>query len=166
MHVKPKIFMKQVKKYLFILILVFSVQSCGDPYKAIYGRWKIYKYTAQGIVGFTDQEAKTLIGKQISFYKEYLIVDNYKIENPAYKFREENANDYFYDYRMRKEDVDIQQDTIKILDINIIRPQQIPSDLLEHREENLVFYLDEMIFYNKELIFNLDGVFFYLKKIK
>ncbi|MHB9147970.1 MAG: hypothetical protein ACYC2U_06210 [Candidatus Amoebophilus sp.] len=156
--------MNLVIKYLFILILIFVLKSCRDPYKLIYGNWKIYKYNAQGIVGFTDEEAKALIGKQISLFKKYVIIDNSKIENPIYEFREENANDYFYGYRIHKEDIGIQKDVIKILEINIIRPQRIPSDLVEHREKYLAFYLDELIFYNGELIFNIDGVFFYLKK--
>ncbi|WP_044282730.1 hypothetical protein [Candidatus Amoebophilus asiaticus] len=157
-----------ITKYLIILGIAFILNSCGDPYKVLYGRWQIYKYEGGHIVGLTDEEASQLIGKEFLFNKEYVIIDKNKIDKPIYKFRKEKADSYFHaGYRIPKEFIGIYQDTIKILEISTFKPSSLPPDFFEHEPKDMLsFYISELILYKGELIFNIEGIFFYLKKVK
>ena len=154
-----------ITKYIIILITALIAISCRDPYKIIYGRWQVYKYESAPISALTDKEATELIGKEFIFNKDYILIDGTKAEKPKYKFRNEKADDYFYiGYRMPKEFISINQDIIKILDLNIDKTTLIITENRKDRKDKLILYISRLILYENQLIFYFDGIFFYLKK--
>src|SRR4051794_74208 len=96
-------YVKLLIKNLLIIAIVYMTVSCEeDPYKSLYGRWKIYKHTPalHGIGCLSqveiDKMVDYLMGKELVLAKGYIIVGGVKYTKPAYKLREENnANEYF-----------------------------------------------------------------------
>lgn len=164
----------------YLLIICVMTTSCEeDPYKFLYGRWKIYKYTPlytrPGIFGLEEDRINNyLLGREVILSKNYMIIDGSKYKYPIYKIREENAEDYFFWYwRINKQDVQaigIGENTDKISVLNVYINDEEKEEYATidwpggDKKEHLSF--NEIVYYNGELGICEDAYFFHFKKVK
>jgi hypothetical protein len=67
-------------RYLVVFTsIIYILVSCNDPYRGLYGHWKIYKTTQlNGITSLNqatkEQLTQYLLGKEIILAKDYILI--------------------------------------------------------------------------------------------
>jgi hypothetical protein len=176
-HVYKRAFL--ILHYIFLLSTGYIATSCqSDPYKPLYGRWKIYKYTPLYTTigtGVLDEGIihRYILGKEITLNKHHITADGVRYENPNYKVREEkDVSTYFYwSWHVSEPDIEaigIRDNTtnIKILEICLDDKWTWPTINFPSKDGEACLNINELIYYNGELGMCEDWYFFHLKKVR
>lgn len=116
----------------------------------ISGEWVVEDYRLSTISGMDEEDAKSYLGMEALFHEELVCLgDEYCLE-PSFKIKNVNAEDYLkYHFKTNPELLDIQLEEIQI--ISITGPEHFINEFIKVSED--------------VIITNIDGIFFYLKKV-
>lgn len=118
------------------------------------GVWEIEKYKVfnTGNKKYYDEENKldNMIGKKAAFNLEYAALGQETCQNPQYKIKEVNANNYFfYTYKVNAKELNVNTENVEVVTIT---------------SEGKLFY-DFIKLSDKEMLVHSDNVFYYLKNV-
>lgn len=150
---------------LFTIILIVSILSACDVSSLeisenitapknrdlpIYGEWLIEDYKLTTISTMTEDEAKNYIGAKVIFHDKLVYVGDSYFLNPTFKLKNVNAKDYLtYHYKTNPEFLHIGEEKVQV--ISISDKEQFFNEFIKVSED--------------VAIVNIDGVFFYLRKV-
>ncbi|MDR7870764.1 MAG: hypothetical protein RIN55_07905 [Tissierellaceae bacterium] len=158
-----------MKKIIFILImllpLVLSACTIADSNiqdkiaspenntTPIQGKWVIDEVviSAEDEVTTDDSisndvvEEESYLGREILFNKNAIVVADDYAENPTFKFKNVNTNDYLlYKYKVNPSSLNIQSENIQV--ITSLKDNQLFYEFVRYNEDNLLIYIDNAFY--------------------
>jgi len=114
------------------------------------GKWVIDGFKSDTVSGISDEQAKGLVGKESLFHEKVVVLgDDFCLE-PSYKIKNVDTKDYLlYQYKVNPEYLGITSDKIQI--ITIASNDQFFHEFIKESDD--------------KMIVNIDGVFYYMKKV-
>jgi hypothetical protein len=116
----------------------------------ISGVWEIYKYVHGDTGESPGQDVEKWIGKTAIFRSDTVVLGEESCTSPSYKMRIINSADYLlYQYKIKSDYLGIQNSSIEV--VTVTSQNQFFYEFIKSGES--------------EIITNIDGTFFYLRKI-
>jgi len=156
--------MKKVIIILILLLLTIETTSCNlnnietsekisahrNNTVPLMGKWEIESYKNGNAKGGWEAQAKSMIGEKAIFHSSVAGIGNNLSLEPSYKIKNVNSTDYLlYQYKVSPEYLGISSKKIQI--VSIISKEQ--------------FFYEFIKINDNEIVVNIDGVFYYLKKL-
>lgn len=156
--------MKKITLVCMIIVGVIILTSCNfnsiesaekiaapvNNLPPVSGKWVIDRFKSGAVSGTSDEQAKGLVGKESLFHEKVVVFgDDFCLE-PSYKIKNVDTKDYLlYQYKVNPEYLGITSDKIQI--ITIASNDQFFHEFIKENDD--------------EMIVNIDGVFYYMKKV-
>lgn len=156
--------MKKITLVCMIIVGVIILTSCNfnsiesaekiaapaNNLPPVSGKWVIDGFKSDTVSGISNEQAKGLVGKESLFHEKVVVLgDDFCLE-PSYKIKNVDTKDYLlYQYKVDPEYLGITNDKIQI--ITIASNDQFFHEFIKENDD--------------EMIVNIDGVFYYMKKV-
>ena len=156
--------MKKIILLIGLIILIALISACSidnmelsenivapkNTNLPIEGRYIIEDYKLSAVSGMDEEEAMTYIGKEAIFSEEMVSLGELYCYEPNFKIKNVKTNEYLiYQYKTNPETLNIEIEEIQI--VSISGAEQFFNDFIKLSEDNILV--------------NIDGVFFYLRKM-
>lgn len=117
----------------------------------ISGEWVIKDYKLSTVSGMDEKKAETYLGMEALFNKDVVSIGENNCLEPTFKIKNVNSSDYLvYHYKTSPESLGIESEEIQIVSVTGI--DQFFNEFIKISEDIVIV--------------NIDGVFFYLTRVK
>lgn len=90
-------------------------------------------------------EVDPYLGREVLFNKDAMVVGDDYAENPTFKFKNVNTNDYLlYKYRVDPSSLNIKSDTIQV--ITSLKDNQVFYDFVRYNEDQLLIFIENSFY--------------------
>jgi len=156
--------MRKIIGAIILIALVLTLTACGvgsleisenisapkNMNLPIVGEWVIEDYKLSAISEMSKDEAESYIGTKAIFHEKLVSIGESYFINPSFKIKNVNADDYLtYFYKTSPGFLNIESERIQV--ISVTDKEQFFNEFIKVSED--------------VAIVNIDGVFFYLKKV-
>jgi len=147
-----------------LIMLVFTLSACGVNYLEISqnisapknmnlpiaGEWVAEDYKLSTLSEMNEEEAESYIGTKVIFHDKFVSIGDKYFTDPSFKIKNVNASDYLiYYYKTSPEFLNIESEKVQV--ISISDKEQFFNEFIKVSDD--------------VVIVNIDGVFFYLRKV-
>lgn len=161
-----------MKKLIFILIIILplilsactisdsniqdKIASPNNNTTPIEGKWVIEEKvitSEEELVDDSDvaEEVDNYIGREVLFNKEAIVVADDHANNPTFKLKNVNTNDYLlFKYKVNPVSLDIQSDTIQV--ITSLKDNQVFYEFVKYNDDNLLIFIDDYFYKMKKIV--------------
>lgn len=160
--------MKKLSLFLvaFIIFLVgcsnSSIDTSGkliapqNKFIPVSGKWKIVEELGGEGSSSSKGNVNNLIGKAIQFSKQYVRIGNYVLQEPSYKIRKVNFNEYMlFTRKSFLKNFNIKSKEIEI--VTITSREAFLCEIIRLSEDKLVLNIENNSFYLQKISDKVDG---------
>ena len=156
-----------MKKLIFILIIILplilsactisdsniqdKITSPDNNTTPIQGKWvieeRVITSEEEEIVdeSVEPDQVDSYIGREVLFNKEAMVVVDDYANNPTFKLKNVNTNDYLlYKYKVNPVSLDIENDTIQV--ITSLKDNQIFYEFVRYNDDSLLIFIDNYFY--------------------
>jgi hypothetical protein len=127
---------------------------------ALYGDWKITKFTAGSISEITEEDAQKYVGQIITLKAGLAVINSDTCNQPYFKTSIQSSDKYFYENnRVDKATLKIKQDSIQVVEIGCKNRPKYSN------ENSPNFLYDFIVIDNNLMIVSFKGFYFYLERV-
>ncbi len=157
--------MKKYYMILIIMILMIFLTSCStnkfdikdrivspeNNIPPLQGKWIVEKSIDSPNMKAVDEESDTMVGKEVLFHKDAVVVGgNYAIE-PSYKLKNVNFSDYIlYKFKIDPEQLGVENEESQI--VTILSNNQYFYEFIKINDEEMIVYDDDRFYFLKKNI--------------
>lgn len=160
--------MKKLILILLILPLILSactiadsniqdkIASPNNTTTPIQGKWLIEERVITSEEELVDESIESdqidnYLGREVLFNKEAMVVGDDYANNPTFKFKNVNTNDYLlYKYKVNPLSLNIESDTIQV--ITSLKDNQVFYEFVRYNEDDLLIFIENSFYTMTKLV--------------
>ncbi len=128
---------------------------------ALYGDWKITRFTAGFISEIMEEDAQRYVGHIVTLKPDIAIIEEDTCNLPHFEISIQNSDEYFFsNNRADKAALGIKQDSIQVMEVSCKELRKYSNG----KSPNFLCHF--IVMDNNLMIVNFKGFYFYLDKVK